>query len=266
MGKKLAATAITLLFIGFLTLGVLDLPAFGQAAEGAVYNEVTRRYLEGAQAETGAVNAVAAMILDYRAFDTFLEAGVLFTALLLLLVLLAGDRAKPDGLGVAWPTGEAGSAMRGRLQRSEGAHADAGSLSTPVVAGIVRWLLPPLLVFSFYIMLFGHLSPGGGFSGGSLLGACLILDRYADGGRAIGRRLTEPRALALTAGALCLMALLKGQTFVAGALHLAGLAIPLGEPGRIASAGLLVPLNLLVGLVVGLVFYRVAILLEEEGS
>lgn len=239
MGKKLAATAITLLFIGFLTLGVLDLPAFGQAADGPVYNEVTRRYLEGAQAETGAVNAVAAMILDYRAFDTFLEAGVLFTALLLLLVLLAGGRA---------------------------ASAGPDSLSTPVVAGIVRWLLPPLLVFSFYIMLFGHLSPGGGFSGGSLLGACLILDRYADGGRAIGRRLTEPRALALTAGALCLMALLKGQAFVAGALHLAGLAIPLGEPGRIASAGLLVPLNLLVGLVVGLVFYRVAILLEEEGS
>lgn len=241
MGKKLAATAITLLFIGFLTLGVLDLPAFGQAADGPVYNEVTRRYLEGAQAETGAVNAVAAMILDYRAFDTFLEAGVLFTALLLLLVLLAGGPAAsaPD---------------------------DVGALSTPVVAGIVRWLLPPLLVFSFYIMLFGHLSPGGGFSGGSLLGACLILDRYADGGRAIGRRLTEPRALALTAGALCLMALLKGQAFVAGALHLRGLAIPLGEPGRIASAGLLVPLNLLVGLVVGLVFYRVAILLEEEGS
>jgi multicomponent Na+:H+ antiporter subunit B len=91
MLKKIAAVTITLLFIGFLLLGLSDFPPFGIAEESRVYNEVTDRYLEGSIPETGAINAVSAMILEYRAFDTFLEATVIFTALLLVILLLRGE-------------------------------------------------------------------------------------------------------------------------------------------------------------------------------
>lgn len=41
------------------------------------------RYIEQGLSETGAVNIVTGMILDYRAFDTFGESCVLFVAFVL---------------------------------------------------------------------------------------------------------------------------------------------------------------------------------------
>lgn len=96
MNKKIAAVLITTLFVTFLLIGLSDLPPYGTAAP-AVYNEVTARYLEKSIEETGAVNAVAAMILDYRAFDTFIEASVIFTALALVLMLLNKGPKEDDG-------------------------------------------------------------------------------------------------------------------------------------------------------------------------
>lgn len=94
MIKKIAAVLITLIFILFLLIGLSDFPEFG-TADPIVYNEVTTRYLESSIEETGAVNAVAGMILDYRAFDTFIEASVIFTGLILVLMLfnIKGDEA-----------------------------------------------------------------------------------------------------------------------------------------------------------------------------
>ena len=38
-----------------------------------------------------------------------------------------------------------------------------------------KFLIPVILVFGIYILLNGHLSPGGGFSGGAILAAGLML-------------------------------------------------------------------------------------------
>lgn len=87
MKRKIAAVLITVSFIVFLLIGLSDFPPYG-TADSVVYNEVTARYLEKSIEETGAVNAVAGMILDYRAFDTFIEASVIFTALVLVIMML----------------------------------------------------------------------------------------------------------------------------------------------------------------------------------
>lgn len=136
-------------------------------------------------------------------------------------------------------------------------------MTTPIIRRIVEWLLPFLWIFSFYIMLFGHLSPGGGFSGGSVLGACLILDRHVHGAQSFGARFTGERLLKLALGALLLYGFLKGQSFLFGILHMKGLPVPLGIPGNILSSGLILPLNLLVGVVVSVAFYLIATLFEE---
>ena len=47
-------------------------------------------------AETGAINFVAGMILDYRAFDTFGESNVLFMAVIAVLMLLQRDKKNID--------------------------------------------------------------------------------------------------------------------------------------------------------------------------
>jgi len=61
--------------IFFMLLTVSELPTFG-AATIPVNNVVPQRYIEKGVQETGAVNFVAGMILDYRAFDTLGESHV----------------------------------------------------------------------------------------------------------------------------------------------------------------------------------------------
>ena len=66
---------MTMVLMLTLLLVVLSMPRFGDPEAPAI-NEVSQRYLEKGVEETGAVNAVAGMILDYRAFDTFGESTV----------------------------------------------------------------------------------------------------------------------------------------------------------------------------------------------
>lgn len=60
-----------------------SLPAFGEPLM-----LVSRRYLENSATDTGAANIVAAIILDYRAYDTLGEATVLFTAVVGVLTVM----------------------------------------------------------------------------------------------------------------------------------------------------------------------------------
>ena len=43
-------------------------------------NQLTERYIGKALEETGVLNMVTAIVLDYRAYDTMFETIVLFTA------------------------------------------------------------------------------------------------------------------------------------------------------------------------------------------
>ena len=58
-------------------------------------NEVYEHYVGEGRDQTGAVNTVAGMILDYRAFDTLGESFVLFTATCAVLLLLEQSKNKP---------------------------------------------------------------------------------------------------------------------------------------------------------------------------
>ena len=136
-------------------------------------------------------------------------------------------------------------------------------MTTPIIRHVVNSLLPILWVFSIYIMLFGHLSPGGGFSGGSLLGGTMILDRYVNKEKSFGSRLKDKCLKRIAVGAITLYTIIKGQSFLFGALHKNGLSLPLGVPGNIISSGLILPLNLIVGLLVAVGFYMIAVLFEE---
>jgi multisubunit Na+/H+ antiporter MnhB subunit len=80
-GRWLLNTCITAGFISvFLIIAskcLRDLPAFGYPLM-----KVATTYLHEGLTKTGATNLVAAVILDYRAYDTLGEATVLFTAVL----------------------------------------------------------------------------------------------------------------------------------------------------------------------------------------
>ena len=77
-------TIITLIAVFLLSVNIFkSLPAFGKPLM-----ETSKYYLESAAQETGSVNIVTSIILDYRAYDTLGEVTVLFTAILGALTIL----------------------------------------------------------------------------------------------------------------------------------------------------------------------------------
>ncbi len=84
---KISGAVLVLMLAASLIFCMLDLPGLF-SADHPGENVVAERYIENGIEETGAVNFVAGMILDYRAFDTFGESNVLFTATICVMILL----------------------------------------------------------------------------------------------------------------------------------------------------------------------------------
>lgn len=71
-----------------LLVMVADSPVSGTRENNPTLNEVSQRYIEKGVEDTGATNFVAGIILDYRAFDTFGEAAMVFTSAIGVIILL----------------------------------------------------------------------------------------------------------------------------------------------------------------------------------
>ena len=50
-----------------------------------------------------------------------------------------------------------------------------------IVRTVTRWLKGPILLFGLYIVLYGHITPGGGFGGGVIIACAFILVMLALG-------------------------------------------------------------------------------------
>lgn len=198
--------------------------------------EVAQRYIERGVEETGAINAVAGMILDYRAFDTLGESHVLFTALVVVMLLLRQDSRNMRSYYEDY--------YRIRMERYYPTERD------PILRRVGTVLSGCILLFGIYVLLNGHLGPGGGFSGGAVLGTGLIILASALGDEAVDRVLTAKRFSLLSFFALSFYSFAKGYVFFTGANGIEN-HIPKGTPGAILSAGLILPLDVAVGLVVG---------------
>lgn len=226
---------MVLLLFGALVMTMLDLPVVGSDSAPGL-NEVSERYIESGIEETGAVNYVAGMILDYRAFDTFGESNVLFIATICVTIMLRmSARASASKLG-----------------------SDGTVISEPKHDTILqicsKLLVPIILVFGIYVVLNGHLSPGGGFSGGAVLGGGFILYLNAYGFEKTERFMNAGTVRWITFCSLMVYCLAKSYSFFTGANHLES-HIPLGTPGAILSSGLILILNICVGLVVACTMY-----------
>ncbi|SKC88943.1 hydrogen gas-evolving membrane-bound hydrogenase subunit E [Maledivibacter halophilus] len=85
--KKGISIILTLIIILILLIGVNELPTFGKENNPS-NNYVAHKYIENSIEDTGGLNIVTGIILDYRAFDTFGEATVLFTGIIVVLIVL----------------------------------------------------------------------------------------------------------------------------------------------------------------------------------
>lgn len=90
--RSVIATVVLVLIGVMLALMVSEMPTFGQP--GPAYNEVALHYLENTREQTGSLNVISAIIMDYRAFDTLGEATVLFSGIAAVLATLAAHNRK----------------------------------------------------------------------------------------------------------------------------------------------------------------------------
>lgn len=251
-GRLYAVMAVLLcaVIITTLLVTVSYLPEYG-SPNNPNNNEVVEKYNKDGLYDTGATNNVAGMILDYRAFDTLGESHVLFVAAVCVMILLRLELTK-DGK----PTD---------VKRAE---EENDRLYEPkndkILQLSAKILVPVIIMYGIYVILNGHLSPGGGFSGGAIIGAGLILYVNAFGFEKATRIMNRKIYAVISVVPLLFYAIAKGYSFFTGANHLES-GIPKGTPGAILSGGLILPLNICVGIVVACTMYHFYTLFRKGG-
>jgi len=241
---KIFSVLFCVFLVVMLLEAVSELPTFGEP-DNPVNNEVSERYIENGLQETGAVNIVTGMILDYRAFDTLGESHVLFIATCTVLILLRVDKKEGQDIN----------------ETDDRSHEPKNDVILQTVA---RLLVPPIFIFGIYVILAGHLGPGGGFSGGAVIGAGLILYLNAFGFAKTEKFFTAKTYRIMSFGALACYSIAKSYSFYTGANHIESI-IPLGNPGAILSSGLILLLNICVGIVVAGTMYTFYAMFRKGG-
>ena len=228
-------------FAALLVWGFAGLPAFGDFH--GRYGQLLAHITVPARKATEAVGVTT---FDFRGFDTLGEEFILFTAavgVLVLLRLLRGERempAEPEGGNL--PAGRSGSLR---------------SLATALVG--------PTVVLGIYIVVHGHLTPGGGFQGGVILMTGLLLLHIGGSHIHIGHsRPISTVELAEGTGAAGFALIGMGGIVIAGGAYLQNF-ISSGTRGSLLSGGDIPLLNISVGLeVMGALLIIMAELLDQR--
>jgi multicomponent Na+:H+ antiporter subunit B len=207
-----------------LVWGLGGLPEFG-AFDGAYGKWLNRAAPRQRQVQ----NVVSAVAYDYRGLDTLIEETLLFASVAGVSLLLRGQRDEIEEM----PEEE----LPGREAPET---SDAVRAAGLIFAGFTA-------LYGLYMVLHTHLTPGGGFQGGVILAAALLLVYLGDGYEAF-RRVAPPAVLdpaeSLGAGGFALIGVLG---LLAQTEYLTNV-LPLGEFGQWTSGGTIVPINLAIGL------------------
>jgi multicomponent Na+:H+ antiporter subunit B len=115
-------------------------------------------------------------------------------------------------------------------------------MPSPIILFGTRLLSPYIMLFGLYVIAHGHYSPGGGFQGGALLAASILLIRLASGQEISGKQLKETLTMPMALMGIIiyfgtgLVSVLMGGYF----LDYSELPIPGLEPQMLRFYGLLI--------------------------
>ncbi|MDI6870957.1 MAG: MnhB domain-containing protein [Bacillota bacterium] len=116
-----------------------------------------------------------------------------------------------------------------------------------ILRTVARVLVPLVQLCGLAIIAYGHVSPGGGFAGGTVLAAGFVLYALAFGQEALDRRLPERTARTAESLGAAWFAVLGLVGLAAGRNYLANV-LPPGSPGRLLSGGIIALVTAGVGL------------------
>jgi len=245
---KTMGKIIVLLFGSFLIYCTLDFPDWGDPGSPA-NTHVSPYYIEQALEDTSVPNIVTAVLADYRGYDTMFETIVIFTAVAACFLLLR--QIKTDDPETRMyrhiPTGTTFRIKKGGRYPRESADFERIDLQwVPhgvVVKSTCRLIIPFIQLFALYVIAHGHHSPGGGFQGGVILGATVIVYAISHNLRSSLQRLGERIAVLLCTLGVFLYAATGGLCLLLGAnfLDYSALAPILGvDPVTARSHGILI--------------------------
>jgi len=193
------AGAVTLSLVGLLLFASLGLPPRSEVPD---FEAIAGRY--------GVRNAVAAVVLGARLWDTLIE-------VLVFAMAMVGVRIALRPLGKAQeppPVPE-----------------------SHLLSQAADLLIGPIAVFALYLAASGHLGPGGGFPAGAILGSGLLLLALAQGTKRLASNIHERGLERLEYGVVAL-------------LIFGGMGVALaGSPGSpwLITANLLIGLEVAIG-------------------
>jgi multicomponent Na+:H+ antiporter subunit B len=219
--------AALLVFFGW---GLCGLERFGEftGAYGLFFNAVT-------VASRHVTNVPTAINFDFRAMDTMGEEYILFGSVVGTITLLRAMQGEEEA--------ERHQHAKGAERRS---HSDAVHLLGLVLCGV-------LVLFGIYIIVHAHLTPGGGFQGGAMVGtAALLVYLSAEYQTYYSVSPMELMEFGHASGAglyvaVGIAALIFSGTFLKNFL-------PLGQVGHFMSGGTIPLINDAVGLEVSIGF------------
>ena len=139
-------------------------------------------------------------------------------------------------------------------------------MNDQVLQTVSRMIIPFAIVYGSYVTIYGHITPGGGFPGGTLLAAAVILYTLSWGrGRAsseTAHRVSER----MESGALLLYIAVGVVGVIRGGAFLTNLAtgIPAGEFGAVISAGFIPVIGVAIGVKVANTVIRLFHAMIEE--
>lgn len=237
---------------GLLSLyiwGALGLPPLGVylGPYGDIVNSI-------GEFQTHATEMVGVVNFDFRAFDTVVEEFILFSSVAGMVLLL---RKHP-------------------FQRFEILPDHAPDRDVPHVSEAVRlWvflLVGPTVAFGIYIVLHGHLTPGGGFQGGVILASVPLLV-YLAGGLRLFHGITSHYLVEITKAMGAFIFLLIGWTSLYFGLPFLQNYLGRGQAGVIPSGGIIPMISGATGievtgafLLIMIVFFEFVLLLGEEDN
>ncbi|MEW6081985.1 MAG: MnhB domain-containing protein [Bacillota bacterium] len=124
-----------------------------------------------------------------------------------------------------------------------------------LLKSVSGYLIPFVQMYGLYVLFHGHLTPGGGFSGGMVIGLCFILVALAFG---MERAVKEDYVTTFLYAGMCFVGVLKGLGM------LFNIYLPLGTPGELFSSGWIFVITVGVGIVVACTILALYYALMEE--
>ena len=202
--KPALALVVVTITGSLLIYGTLDMPYFG-LAEDPVHLHVAPRYINDSMQEVGVPNIVTSVLASYRAFDTFGEVVVIFTAGMGVLALLSVVRLPRD---IAKDISKIDAFNKCMHEEHL------------ILRIVTKVLIPFILLFALYVQFHGDFGPGGGFQAGVIFAAAIILYTMLFGMNTARRVINQSLIQLLAAvgvllyGSVGIVSLLNGKNFL----------------------------------------------------